>query len=114
MFLLEVAEKAFNDAISQLPLRPVRTLPCHRLPAHRSRIRCFFSHQIFSPTILPTFAQTASLKSERLPVTQEAAGSSPVAPANSSNRRRLCLSKRHRPNYFAFSVKHGTLRKASH
>src|SRR4029077_13706103 len=40
----------------------------------------------------------------RTPVTQEAAGSSPVAPANSSNRRPVCLSKRHRPNYFAFSV----------
>jgi hypothetical protein len=41
------------------------------------------------------------------------AGSTLVAPANSSNRRRICLSKRHRPNYFAFSVNHRTLRKAS-
>src|SRR5216683_7524693 len=43
----------------------------------------------------------------------EAAGSSPVAPANSSNRRRICLSKRQRPNYFGFSLIHRTPTKAT-
>ena len=44
-----------------------------------------------------------------LPVAPEAAGSSPVAPANSLNRPRTCLSQRQRPNYFGFSLIHRIL-----
>jgi hypothetical protein len=66
----------------------VRTLPCHRPPVkNRSGSRCFLEE--FSLT----FAQPASPKLERLPVTQEAAGSSPVAPANSSTVTLYLLSK---------------------
>ena len=41
------------------------------------------------------------------------AASDTVAPANSSNRHRICLSKRERQNYFAFSLIHNTPRKAT-
>jgi hypothetical protein len=34
----EVAEEAFNDSVSRLPLRPVRTLPCHRPLTHRRSV----------------------------------------------------------------------------
>ena len=42
-----------------------------------------------------TFAQADSLKLERLPVTREAAGSSPVAPAKPSTRTPIVLCQSH-------------------
>ncbi len=68
-----------ESSLAQLPTWPtdgsVRTLPCHRLPTPQSR-------QVSArPAILSYIRTGASLKLGCLPVTQKAAGSSPVVPA---------------------------------
>jgi hypothetical protein len=71
--------------------RTVRTLPCHRLTTYnRSGIRRFLGQHTISHPI-PSYIRQELLHSklERLPVTQEAADSSPVAPANSPSRSRI-------------------------
>jgi hypothetical protein len=75
MCLLKIAGKAFNNSDSQLLRRPVRTLPCHRLPAQKqSGIRFSRPYHTFIPGFSPSITQSldcvirdrsTSIRSER-------------------------------------------------